>query len=170
MSRFRRWLACCLAFSVIAAVITGCYRLEPPADLDQSIRVEITVNDARLVRSQPYLQAAVADALANILGWRVSPTGSAKLQLTLEEEDIRSSGTDSRDTPNRWTITLRGQAMLVSRRGHALGSWTGTGYASALNSTRDDQPSAIRNAATNAATTIATWLEAQVRTWPHNKP
>jgi hypothetical protein len=155
--------------ALLAALLplVGCYRLEPPAELGQDVRVEITVNNARMVRSQAYLQSAVAGALASQLGWHVSPNGSAKLQLTIDEEDISSSGTDWRDTPNRWTIRLHGQILLTSRHASELGTWTGTGYASALTSTRDDEPSALRNAAENAASTIATWLEARMRLRTH---
>ena len=155
----------------LLGLLTGCYRLEQPAELGQDVRIEITVNNAKMVRSQAYLQAAVADALANQLGWHVSPKGSARLQLTIEKEDIVSSGTNWRDTPNRWTITLSGQVLLSSRQAPILGTWAGTGYASALNSTSDDEPSALRNASVNAATTIATWLEAQMRLRsPTSKP
>jgi hypothetical protein len=155
-----------LALSCLLLTVTGCYRLQPPAEIGETVRVEIMVNNARLVRSQPYLQKAVADALAATLGWHVSPNGTAKLQLTIDVEDISSSGTDAYNTPSRWTIVLKGQALLACRRGNAIGQWSGSGYASALMSAQDDQPSAIKNAATNAATTIAAWLEAQAQTWP----
>ena len=160
-----------LGLAVIAlTALSGCYRLRRPVDLGQPVRVEITVNDTRLVRAQAYLQQAVADALASQLGWKVTPNGSAALRLTIEQEDITSTGTNQRDTPNRWTIILNGQIMLTSRQGNALGTWTGSGYASALSSAGDDEASALKNAASNAALTISAWLEAQVRAWPEMRP
>lgn len=155
-----------IAVLLMALVSAGCYRLKPPEAIDQPVRVEITSNDARLVRAQGYLQQEVADALANRLGWTVTPNGSARLQITIEREDVSSSGTDQRNTPNRWTVVLNGQVLLSSRRMTAATTWTGSGYTSALSSTTDDEASAIRNAAASAALTISTWLEAELRAHP----
>ncbi len=152
-----------LALAAVLTPATGCYRPQAPATLEQPVRVEITANDARLVRAQGYLQQEVADALTNRLGWKVTPAGSARLQIVIEREDITSSGTDQRNTPNRWTVQLHGQVLINSRRLTAASVWTGSGYASALSSTTDDEASAIRNAAQSAALTISTWLEAELR-------
>lgn len=153
---WRAWLCSAL---FIGSFICGCYRMQAPAELGQTVRVEIMSNDARLVRSQGYLQQAITDALVSRLGWTVSPTGSARLQVTIEREDISSSGTDQQNTPSRWTIVLKGQALLSSRRSPKMIQWVGSGYSGSL----ADEPTAIKSAATNAAVTIATWLEAEMR-------
>lgn len=170
MRRLSAWvLVLAVALAGVSALI-GCYRPRAPEDLGQSVCIEITGNEARLVRIQGYLQRAVAAALTERLGWQVTPTGSARLQLHVEEEDITSSGTDQRNTPNRWTVVIRGQALLNSRRCKAASAWSGSGYASALSSTTDDEASALKNAAASAALTIATWLEAELRSRPGSVP
>lgn len=138
------------------------YRLAGVKPLGEPIRVVVSVNEARLVRVQGYLQEAVASAIENKLGWRVSPTGSAKIELTIEQEHIVANGRDSRGIASRWTITCNGNALLTSRRGNATSPWTGTGYSSGL----PDEPEALQLAATNAADLLATWLENQAESWP----
>ncbi len=146
-----------------AVMLSACsYRLAGIKPLGESVRVVITVNKARLVRLQGYLQEEVANAVESKLGWRVSPTGSAKLELHIDEEKILPSGNDSRGIVSRWTITCGGQILLSSKRGHAHGPWTGTGYSSGL----PDEATALQQAAKSAAEQIAVWLENEAEHWP----
>ena len=150
---------------LLAALVAGTacsYRAARIPPLGESVRVVITVNDARLVRAQAELQRAVARAVVSHLGWRVEPTGSAKLELTLGEEHIAPSATAAHDIPTRWQITLHGQMLLTSQRGAVHDSYTGNGYVTSLG----DEPEAIRTAAEDAAALIATWLEHQAQRWP----
>ncbi len=150
------------AIALAGLLATGCsYRLAKPPQLGESVRVVVTANNARLVRSQAYLQAAVARALQNRLGWRVDPLGSARLELVILEEDIGTTGTDSRDLPARWKIVVHGHAALHSRRAPLVGPFTGNGFASGLS----EEPEAIQRAANNAAAQIAGWLEAAGKDW-----
>lgn len=152
------------ALVLFAAVfVSACsYRLAGIKPLGESVRVVITVNKARLVRLQGYLQEEVANAVESKLGWRVSPSGSAKLELHIDEEKILPSGNDSRGIVSRWTITCGGQILLSSKRGHAHGPWSGTGYTSGL----PDEATALQQAAKSAAEQIAVWLENEAEHWP----
>ena len=160
-----RMAAALLLAALYAGLIaeTACsYRATRVPPLGESVRVVVTVNDARLVRAQAELQRAVARAVVNHLGWRVEPTGSAKLELTLGEEHIAPTSTTSRDIPTGWSITLHGQMLLTSRHGAAHSTYTGNGYVTSLS----DEPEAIRTAAEDAAALIATWLEHDAQRWP----
>jgi hypothetical protein len=161
------------SFALLATVLAlaGCgYRLAGPTPLGEPVRVVIKTDQARLVRTQAYLQTAVAKALENRLGWRVRPDGSARLELTIEPEDIQATGTDLRDIPSRWSVTVKGQALLASRHGSSIGTWAGAGYYSALNSNPSDEDQALRAAADSAAAGIATWLESESGRWGEVKP
>ncbi len=161
----RRVLAVATALSLVVAVLwlPACsYRLAGVKPLGEPIRVVVTVNKGRLVRLQGYLQEAVAATIENKLGWRVSPTGSAKIELSIDQEQINASGSDTRGIASRWTITCGGNALLTSKRGNATTPWTGTGYSSGL----PDEPEALQLAARNAAELISVWLENQSEAWP----
>jgi hypothetical protein len=150
-----------------AATLGGCgYRLAAAPALGEPIRVVVVGNDARLVRAQAVLQRAVADALQSRLGWQVSPTGSAKLELTIAQERIDGTGTDRRDVPARWSIRLQGHALIAARAGTAYGDYQGTGYASGTG----DEPEAIGAAADDAAAQISVWLEHAVPGWQKPAP
>lgn len=151
-----------LAAMLIATTLAGCgYRLAGAPALGEPIRVVVVSNDARLVRAQAALQRAVADALQSRLGWQVSPTGSAKLELTIAQEIISSTGTDRRDVPARWSIRLQGKVLIAARDGTGYGDYHGTGYASGVG----DEPEAINAAADDAAELISAWLEREVPRW-----
>ena len=148
---------------VTALVLSACsYRLAGVKPLGEPVRVVISVNHGRLVRLQGYLQEEIAASLENKLGWRVSPTGSAKLELHIDEEKITPSGNDARGVVSRWTITCGGQALLTSKRGNLHGPWTGTGYSGGL----PDEATALQLAARNAAEQISVWLENEAEHWP----
>lgn len=152
---------------LLAAALAGCgYRLAGAPALGEPIRVVVVTNDARLVRAQAALQRAVAEALQSRLGWQVSPTGSAKLELTIAQEKIDSTGTDRRDVPARWSIRLQGKVLVAARDGTAYGDYHGTGYSSGLG----DEPEAINNAADEAAALISAWLEHEVPKWKKPTP
>lgn len=161
-----KFLAAALLIAV-AVALAGCnYRLASAPALGEPVRIVVVSNDARLVRAQAALQRAVADALQSRLGWQVSPTGSAKLELTIAQERIDSTGTDRRDVPARWSIRLQGKVLIAARDGTAYGDYQGTGYSSGLG----DEPEAINVAADQAAAMISTWLEHQVPTWKKPTP
>lgn len=161
----RRW-----PFVVVllaALLMPSCsYRLAGVRPLGEPVRVVVSVNEARLVRVQGYLQQEVAAVLESKLGWRVSPTGSAKLELFVEVEQIDASGRDDRGIASRWTIRCAGQALLTSRRGNSQSPWQGTGYSSGL----PDEAEALQLAARNAADLIAVWLENEADRWPADEP
>ena len=150
-----------LVAALVAAALAGCYHRATPPRLDETVSVRLAVDDARLVRAQAYLQAEVARALVDRLGWHVSPAGTARLELSMREETISTVGTNARDVPARWSVTLHGHALLTSRRGTDLGDFMGTGYASSL----ADEPAALQQAARLAAMNVATWLETAGRRW-----
>jgi len=165
----RRWtsaLTFVLALGALVGLSSCSYRLAGVKPLGEPVRVVVSVNQARLVRVQGYLQEEVAAALENKLGWRVSPTGSAKLELFIDEEKIDATGKDSRGIASRWTITCSGQALLTSRRGTLHGPWRGTGYSSGL----PDEAEALQQAARTAAEMIAAWLEHHAESWPAEAP
>jgi hypothetical protein len=140
-----RWIA---ALAAVAALAGCTWRSGPPSRLDEPVQVVLRSADLQLPQAGPLLAGAVADALARDLGWRVSPGGSARLELALRSERIRTVAEDSRDVPIRWEVTLRGTAMLVSARGIQpplpfTGTATYTGLA--------DEQEALRRAAANAA-------------------
>jgi len=144
------------AFLVAAlALLVGCYRIGRPADLGETVRVVVVTNDARLVRAQAYLQAEVAEALEHRLGWRVDPTGSARLELGLAQEAIAATAEDRRGIPARWSITLSGGVVLIAAGGQVASTYRGVGHASGV----ADEPEALRQAARIAAGDIAVWLE-----------
>jgi hypothetical protein len=119
-----------------------------------------------LVRVQGYLQDEVAAAIERKLGWQVSPSGSAKVELHVDEEIISARGQDTRGIASRWTISCRGQSLFTSRQGSASSTWTGTGYSGGL----EDEAAALQQAARNAAELVAVWLENQAEQWPAATP
>jgi hypothetical protein len=144
-------------------VLSSCgYRLAAVPPIGEPVRVVVSVNQGRLVRLQGYLQEAVAEALESRLGWRVSPSGSAKVELHIEEEHITSSGHDERGVPLRWSITAHGAALLTCQHGNAHTPWQATGYSGGL----PDEAEALRQTAHQAADLIATWLENEAGRWP----
>lgn len=156
-----------LALLLGLVLLPSCsYRLAGVRPLGEPVRVVVSVNEARLVRVQGYLQQEVAAVLESRLGWRVSPTGSAKLELFVETEQIDASGRDDRGIASRWTIRCSGQALLTSRRGNGQSPWHGTGYSSGL----PDEAEALQLAARNAAELLAVWLEKEADRWPADTP
>lgn len=154
---------------VVAAALAlcGCYRVAAPASTGETVRVEVLSNDARLVRGQASVHAAVAEALTNRLGWNVRPDGSARLELTLAREDQTSTANDRTGIPARWSITLSGTARLRTRHGEIARAWNGVGHASGLES----EAAALDQAAANGAAEIAAWLQAATAEMgQHQKP
>jgi hypothetical protein len=148
---------------------TSCaYTVARVPPLDEAVRVEIAVDDARLVRAQAYLQSSVATALQYQLGWKVSPTGSARITLTLKEEIVQTIATTSLDVPASWSITIRGNALFDSRHGHALTTYTGAGYTTPGNgfeSALASEPAALQAASDAAAAWLAVWLQGEAQKW-----
>jgi hypothetical protein len=149
--------------------LAGCsYGLARPTPLNESVRVEIAVDDARLVRTQAYLQASVATALQNQLGWTVSPTGSARIALTLKQEIIQTIATTGLDVPASWSVTIRGSALFDSRHGHSLTTYTGTGYTTPGNGFQtalSSEPAALQAASDAAAAWLVAWLDEESQHW-----
>lgn len=139
------------------ALLGGCYRFEGPPLLDEPVQVVINGNAARLVQVQPLLHQAIASRLERRLGWRVSPTGSARLQIAILPEEIDVTARDPRDLPLQWAVQINGTVLLTSASQNLLGGFTGAGY---LTSTVDE-PEALRQACEAAADGIITWLEQQ---------
>lgn len=165
----RRWTSAIMCAWLLSAAVglSSCsYRLAGVKPLGEPVRVVVSFNEARLVRLQGYLQEEVALALESKLGWRVSPAGSAKIELFIDEEKIDATGKDSRGIASRWTITCGGQVMLTSKRGNIHTPWRGTGYSSGL----PDEATALQQAARNAAELIAAWLENEAERWPAEAP
>lgn len=159
-------ITCLVIVGALFAMSSCSYRAAGIAPLGEPVRVVVSVNQGRLVRVQGYLQEAVAAAIENRLGWQVSPSGSAKIELHIEEEIISSSGRDARGIASRWTISCRGQSLFTSRQGNANGTWSGTGHSSGL----ENEATALQQAARQAADLIAAWLENEAERWPHAAP
>lgn len=157
---------CLVVVGALFALSSCSYRAAGVAALGESVRVVVSVNQGRLVRVQGYLQEAVATAIEHRLGWQVSPTGSAKIELHIDEEIISSSGRDARGIASRWTISCRGQSLFTSRQGNANGTWSGTGHSSGL----EDEATALQQAAREAGDLITAWLETEAERWPDAAP
>ena len=166
MPAWRRQLLGLTGLLACLTGLSGCYRLDSPPKLGETIRVEFVGNDSRLVRSQGYVTDAVAKALVQRLGWQVSPTGTAKLQLALREERINDTSQDSRGITNSWSIRLEGTALLVARSGSLTGTFTGLGNSTGL-STGQGEPEALQAAATQAADDLVSWLDVNARPLVH---
>ncbi len=151
-----------VAVAAAALVAGGCYRLDSPPALGETVRLEIVGNQGKLVRAQGYLTDAVAKGLVQRLGWRVSPQGTAKLQLALREERIEANAQDRRDVTSSWAIRIEGTALLVARGGSVAGTFTGVGNATGLAGTQGE-PEALQAAATQAADDLCSWLEVRAR-------
>ncbi len=146
------WLPVLVA---LMALLTGCYRLSSPPQIDEPIRIEIVGNDSHLVRQQAYLTEAIGRALSEQFGWRVSDQGSAKLQIAILEERIEDVAHDRVGTPTGWRIRLRATALLVTRDGNRTGSASGTGTLT----DRGNEPEALDAAAKALAEDLLTWLD-----------
>jgi hypothetical protein len=165
----RRWsmtITCVLLLGGLLGLSACSYRVAGVAPLGEPLRVVVSVNQGRLVRVQGYLHDEVAAAIERRLGWEISPTGSAKVELHIDEEIISSSGSDARGVAIRWTISCRGQTLFTARRGNASSTWTGTGHSGGL----ADEAAALQQAARNAAEVITVWLEHQAQQWPAATP
>ena len=146
----------------LASLLSSCYRLASPPDLQQTVRLEIVSNKGKLVRSQGYLTDAVGQALVNRLGWRVGPHGSAVLKLVIDEESIEAGSHNTNNVTDSWVIRLHGNALLVARGGSLTGTFTGVGNATGL-ATTQGEPQALQAAALQAADDLVTWLDVRAR-------
>jgi len=138
------------------ALLSGCYRLSAPPAMSEAVKLEISGNKTHLVRFQPYLQDEVAKALERQLGWRVSPTGTATLGLSIRLEDLDNTAKDDRGVAIRWRISMHGDFLLTHHGGNLLGTFAGVGSAAGLN----DEDAALRGAAKGAASDLVARLEA----------
>ncbi len=141
-----------------ASALAGCYHVRQPPQIDEPVKVDVVANEARLVQAQGYLQRAIGDSLVNRLGWRVSPEGSARLEIAIADEHIDAASKDSRDITVRWSIRVTGTALLCSQKGNVVGTFSGVGYSSGL----VDENEALKAAAENAAFNLSSWLEVEV--------
>jgi hypothetical protein len=146
-----------LALALVLAGLAGCtWRAEPPPPLGETVRIVVRSADLRLPQAAAHLEQAVGETVVRDLGWRVTPAGSARLELAFQLERIRSTADDDRGVPIRWEIRLRGTALLIGATGttgpHAF---SGTGSYGGL----EDEDRALRSAATDAARDLAEWLE-----------
>ncbi len=146
--------------NLVLLTAVGCpYRVQGPPAMAETVQVVVVSNASRLPRAQAYLQDEVALALTKRLGWKVGPTGTARLELVLNQERKRQVGTGDRNIPNRWSIVLDGSALIASRQGNRTYAYTGTGY----ESSRADEPDGLRAAAAACANDLAGWLEAEFK-------
>lgn len=145
-----------LAALAAALALAGCaYHLQRPVDLDEAVRIQVVADQGRMPRAGMLLQQEVAEKVAVQTGWRIRPDGAARLDLSLDADRISASGDDRLGVPTRWRFTIRGTALLVTRRGTRTTAFTGTGWASE----REQESAALRAAAADAATAIAAWLQ-----------
>jgi hypothetical protein len=169
MTRRRAVAGAGLMALALLALPAGCaYTVAKPPLLNESVRIEIAVDDARLVRAQAYLQASVASAIQGQLGWTVSPTGSARIALTLKQEAIQTIATTTLDVPASWSVTLRGSALFDSQHGHTLTTYQGTGYTTpgvGFQTALSAEPAALQAASDAAALILVAWLDAQSQQW-----
>lgn len=162
-------LALAIAGGVATVLSAGCaYTVAAPPPLNEAVRIEIAVDDARLVRAQAYLQAAIANAIQGRLGWAVSPRGSARIALTLKQEAIQTIATTTLDVPASWSVTLKGSALFDSQHGHVLTTYQGTGYTTpgiGFDTALSAEPAALQAASDAAALIVVAWLDAQAMQW-----
>ncbi len=162
-----RWLLLLIGIVAILLLSQCSYRMAGVRPLGEPIRITITKNATSAVRAQAYLQKEIGDAIENKLGWEVSPSGSARLQITIDKEDIFASGNDTRGIATRWNINLHGQVLITSRYGNAVSNWSATAYSSGLN----NEAAALESAAIIAGEQISTWLEVWIEQQPQsNQP
>ena len=148
-----------VSLALVLLATSACYRLGSPPTLGETVRIEVVGNQGRMPRAQGYFVDATSRALVNRLGWRVSPTGTATLQVVLHEERIDAPAQDRRGISTSWSIRIEGTALLVARGGSLTGTFTGAGNATGLN-TVQGEPEALKAAATQAADDLVSWLDA----------
>jgi hypothetical protein len=149
-----------LLCGVVTVLLLGAcgYRLRSPKPLGEEVQVVVERNRGRIPRSQLYVQQAVADALVQRLGWRVSPLGTARLVIELDEEEIEAGSHGTTDIASSWSITLRGTARMSSRQVFGEYPLRGTGYSTG----RLNEPQALERAAANLAAALADTLDLQL--------
>lgn len=140
------------ALSVL--LLAGCWRPAPPAQIGEGVRIIFTGNDGRLVRAQGYLAQELGQVLVTQLGWHVSPTGSAVLQIVLQEERLDATARNRDDVPTAQRLRLTGTALLTTRQGSITSPFTGEGLATGFG----DEPEALQSAAKTCALMVGEWL------------
>lgn len=148
-----------LLLVVATAALSGCYQARQPPQIDEPIRVTVVSDRSRLVQAQAELQRALADSLQQRLGWEVSPVGSARLEVAIQREEIGVSVRDAYGLPVTWSIRLQGIALLTCQKATLAERFTGVAYATSL----ADEDAALARAAANAAFTLTSWLETEIR-------
>ncbi|MDA3961021.1 MAG: hypothetical protein PF961_09540 [Planctomycetota bacterium] len=133
------------------AIPAGCYRGEAPPPLDETVAVRIGSNRARLVRSQAYLQDAVADMLRLDMGWQTGPLGQAAFTIDIEDESFDVVASGDLGIPERWRAVLSGAWTFDST---AYGTVRGRFSATAYFDDRMAEAEALRRAALSSARDI----------------
>lgn len=144
--------------ALLAAILAlgACYRPEPPPRIDEPVAVRVVASNARLVRAQAYLQESVATRIHNRLGWDITPSGSARLDLVIDKETIDPTAKDTRGVPVQWAVRVNCTVLLAWRGGTRTIKITGIGYyTSPL-----DEAEGLRTAADQAAASLVDWIEA----------
>ena len=137
----------------------GCLRLAAPPHLAEPVQIAIDRNEARLANAQDALLRQIQPRLQRELNWRVSPTGTEKLVLSLDRERINDSAVGDLGVPSRWTIVISGTWELQTTRwGTLSGRFRGNGSANDL----DGEPAALRQAASAASNQIIAGLDSQL--------
>ena len=137
----------------------SCYRPTPPAPLGETVAMSVVGNQGQQPRTQVYVMTEMNRMMNERLGWRTSPTGTARLELAIKEERYQAQANDVRDIPVSWSVRIRIEAMLTTRQGTRLGAGEGTGNVTAVR----NEPEALREAAIAAAKDLEGWLENSAR-------
>ncbi len=142
----------------LGVLLCGCsWRLSSPTPLAETIRINVTADQGRLPRAGVDLQAAVAEAVAYRAGWQVRGDGSARLDLSIDKDDLAATADDSRGIATRWRYRMEVTALLVTQGGMRTWHGSGTGYAG----NRAEEQLMVQAAATDAADALARWLAAE---------
>jgi hypothetical protein len=148
-----------LALIAVTGSTCGCLRLAAPPQLSEAVQVTIDRNEARLATAQDALLRQVEPRLQRELNWRVSPTGTSRLKLWLNRENIDDSAVGNLGVPSRWRIAISGTWQLETTRwGTLTGQFRGTGSANDL----DGEPAALLQAASAASNQIIAGLDSKL--------
>jgi hypothetical protein len=155
------------SLALMLTVLTGCYRAVSPVDPGEVVRVEVVVEDTRLVREQLYLLNEISREIQQGLGWRVGPQGSAVLRVVITGDRVRPSSTGSIGVTTRWQIGVLTEAVFTSAVSGRINT-TITGNANASRLSEEDD--ALERVAEDIANGVRAWLDGASQDWPQDAP
>lgn len=142
---------------------SSCYRAVSPGDPGETVRVEVVVEDSRLVREQLYLLSEISREIQEGLGWKVAPHGSAVLRVVIRGDRVRPSSTGDIGVTTRWDLSVQVEALFTS----AVSGPIATKIEGDANASRlGEQSSALETVAEDIANGVRAWLEQQSQDWP----